>query len=143
MVRDRWWLGVALALGFGLLPTPVAGAQEAVGTAKSSVQRGHYLVHSVAKCIECHTPRDSRGNLDRTRVLKGAPVPIVSPFPNRPWAFQAPAIAGLPGWTVPEAVQLLTTGRRASGYIPRPPMPEYRLSREDAADVAAYLKSLR
>jgi mono/diheme cytochrome c family protein len=107
------------------------------------VDRGRYLVHSVAKCIECHTPRDSRGRLDSARLLQGASIPVTSPFRNQQWAFRAPAIAGLPGLTREEAVHLLMEGRRMSGYIPRSPMPAYNLTAEDAADVVAYLQSLR
>ena len=32
---------------------------------KGDVARGKYLVEEVAKCPECHTPRDAQGNLDR------------------------------------------------------------------------------
>ena len=105
--------------------------------------RGEYLVHHVAKCIECHTPRDSRGDLDRTKLLQGAPIPLESPFPRKKWAFQAPALAGLPGWSREELIHLLTSGKRFSGHKPNPPMPEYRMQVSDAKAVAAYLASLR
>jgi mono/diheme cytochrome c family protein len=111
-------------------------------TGASSVDRGKYLVHSVAQCIQCHTPRDSRGNLDVNRLLEGAPIPMESPFPNSPWAFQAPAIAGLPGWSAADVTHLLMTGRRVSGQQPRPPMPQFQMSLEDAESVVSYLKSL-
>ncbi len=104
--------------------------------------RGDYLVSHVAMCVQCHTPRDAKGELDRTRLLKGAPIPLRSPFPHQGWAFAAPAIAGLPGWTNHDALALLTTGRRPMGYTPKPPMPPFRLSREDADAVIAFLRSL-
>jgi hypothetical protein len=75
--------------------------------------------------------------------LQGAPIPVTSPYPNSPWAFRAPAIAGLPGWTQGDAVFLLMNGHRVSGQQPRPPMPQFRMSREDADAVVAYLMSLR
>jgi hypothetical protein len=34
------------------------------------------------------------------------------------------------------------TGRRPSGRVPDPPMPPFRLSREDAEAIVAYLRSL-
>ncbi len=105
--------------------------------------RGRYVVHHVAMCVQCHTPRDADGNLDNGRLLKGAPIPVRSPFPNQTWAFAAPAVAGLPGWTTEDAVSLLTTGRRLNGTTPRRPMPPFRLAREDAEAVIAYLHSLR
>jgi len=107
------------------------------------VPRGKYLVENMAKCIECHTPRDSDGQLDRNRLLQGAPIPVQAPFPALQWAFQAPDIAGLPGWEESEAVRLLETGRRISGRSPKSPMPNYRMTRTDAEAVVAYLKSLR
>jgi len=107
------------------------------------VARGEYLVNQVAMCVQCHTPRDANGDLDRTHLLQGAPMPVSSPFPNKKWAFRAPAIAGLPGWSDEDVVSLLTTGRRLNGYMPNPPMPPFRLSREDAEAVVAYLRSLR
>ena len=109
----------------------------------SDPDRGMYLVHHVAKCISCHSPRNSRGELDYNRLLRGAPIPVRSPFPNEQWAFQAPAIAGLPGWSTSDAVHLLTQGSRPGGYVPRSPMPQYRMTLEDAEAVVAYLKSLR
>ena len=112
------------------------------GVDEDELERGEYLVHHVAKCIECHSPRNSQGELDRSRLLKGAPMPVRSPFPNERWAFQAPVIAGLPGYTPSAAIYLLTNGTRESGQKPRSPMPEYRMSPQDAAAVVAYLKSL-
>ncbi len=107
------------------------------------IVRGSYLVNHVAMCVQCHTPRDAAGNLDRGRLLKGAPIPIPSPFPNQTWAFTAPAIAGLPGWTTEDAVSVFTTGRRLNGNTPKRPMPPFRLTPEDAEAVIAYLHSLR
>jgi len=107
------------------------------------VARGNYLVNQVAMCVQCHTPRDANGDLDRTQLLQGAPVPVSGPFPAKKWAFRAPAIAGLPGWSDDDAITLLTTGHRLNGYMPNPPMPPFRMSREDAEAVVAYLRSLR
>ncbi len=107
------------------------------------VVRGAYLVNQVAMCVQCHTPRDANGDLERTRLLQGAPIPVQSPFPNKKWAFRAPAIAGLPGWSDEDAISLLTTGQRLNGYMPNPPMPPFRMSRQDAEAVVAYLRSLR
>jgi mono/diheme cytochrome c family protein len=93
-------------------------------------------------CVQCHTPRQAHGELDRTRLLQGAPIPVPAPFPMSQWAFAAPKIAGLPGWMAEDVMRLLQTGRSAQGYTPRPPMPPFRMTQEDAAAVVAYLKSL-
>lgn len=121
----------------------VAGSPSRAAEPGGDVSHGRYLVTHVAMCVQCHTPRDADGNLDSTRLLRGAPIPVRSPFPGQVWAFTAPAIAGLPGWSNADAVQLLTTGRRFNGYAPKPPMPSFRLSRADAEAVIAYLRSLR
>ena len=121
----------------------VSAAQRSVHTSPGEqLQRGQYLVEHVAMCVQCHTPRNAQGELDRTRLLQGAPIPVPAPFPMSQWAFKAPKIAGLPGWMAEDAERLLQTGRSARGYVPRPPMPQFRMTQEDAAAVVAYLKSL-
>ncbi len=49
------------------------------------IERGRYLVHNVAMCVQCHSPRDENGELIETALLTGAPMPVKSPFPNRIW----------------------------------------------------------
>ena len=58
------------------------------------------------------------------------------------WPLQAPRLAGAPPGTDAEMVTLLTTGIWNDGKYLRPPMPQFRLSRQDAEAVVAYLKSL-
>jgi mono/diheme cytochrome c family protein len=141
MSGARWRGGLillALAVAYGVSAaqrsTPMSPAEQ--------LQRGQYLVEHVAMCVQCHTPRNAQGELDRTRLLQGAPIPVPAPFPMSQWAFEAPKIAGLPGWMAEDAERLLQTGRSVRGYVPRPPMPPFRMTREDAAAVVAYLKSL-
>jgi len=134
---------LGLVLGVVVWASVQAMAQPSAPAAPAAqLQRGQYLVEHVAMCVQCHTPRDAQGALDRTRLFQGAPIPVPTPFPMQQWAFAAPKIAGLPGWTVDDAVRLLQTGMGARGYAPRPPMPPFRMTREDAAAVVAYLKSL-
>jgi mono/diheme cytochrome c family protein len=110
---------------------------------QSSVERGMYIVHHVAMCIYCHTPKDAEGQLDEQQLLHGAPMPVESPFPRVNWAFQAPKISGLPGgWTEEDTARFLQTGVTPTGRMPQPPMPPFRMNEEDARAVAAYLKSL-
>jgi mono/diheme cytochrome c family protein len=58
------------------------------------------------------------------------------------WASRAPAIAGLPGFSDEDEIALLTTGHRPFAKSPDPPMPPFRFSREDAAAIVAYLRTL-
>ena len=60
---------------------------------KDEIARGRYLVEEVAKCPECHTPRNARGELDRGAWLEGAPIWIMPVSPMRNWADRAPALA--------------------------------------------------
>jgi mono/diheme cytochrome c family protein len=107
------------------------------------VARGQYLVENVAMCVQCHTPRNQAGELDRTQLFRGAPIPIQGPpFLDMNWAVKAPNIVGLLGYTEEDAIRLLTEGLNRTGAHPKPPMPPFRMNQEDAAAVVAYLKSL-
>lgn len=109
----------------------------------AAIERGRYLVHDVAMCVICHSPHFPSGELNPRRLLHGGRIPLESPFSRQEWAFTAPRLAGLPGgWTEERLIELLMTGQRPEGPPPRPPMPPFRMNREDAAAVAAYLKSL-
>jgi mono/diheme cytochrome c family protein len=108
----------------------------------SLVARGKYIVDGVAVCSQCHTPRDSSGAPDRSKWLEGAPVWLVSAAPVADWPLMAPRLAqALPG-TDAEMEKLLTTGLWRDGKYLRPPMPQFRMSEQDAEAVVAYLKSL-
>lgn len=129
----------ALAL-FGLVaPTPptapVAEAQPAEGS------RGEYIVHHLAMCVQCHSPRNREGELVESKLLDGARIPLASPW-REPWALAAPQIAGLPGFTDEQVITLLMTGRRPDGETPMAPMPSFRMNRADATAVVSYLRSL-
>lgn len=103
---------------------------------------GRYLVEHVGMCQDCHSPRNDKGEFQRAQWLHGATLPFQPTVPM-PWAPAAPPIAGLPSLTDAEAVHFLTKGELPGGRRPRPPMPEFRFDARDAADVVAYLRSLR
>jgi mono/diheme cytochrome c family protein len=110
--------------------------------AAPDVSRGKYLVEGVAMCGQCHTPRDSNGNLDRTRWLQGAPIVWLSPDHDPNWPLSAPRIGGTPPANDADMIKLLTTGIWTTGNHLRLPMPQFRMDRSDADAVVAYLKSL-
>ena len=110
---------------------------------QNSEARGKYIVEDLAICGQCHTPRDGSGAPDRSRWLQGAPVWLKSAEPAENWPLLAPRIGGaLPG-TDAEMVTLLTTGIWRTGTYLRPPMPQFRMSRQDAESVIAYLKTVQ
>src|SRR5450755_2097206 len=72
----------AFAAGMALAQTAHPPAKAEKSGAAGDIARGKYIVESVAVCGQCHTPRDSNGNLDRARWLQGAPVPYMPAKPN-------------------------------------------------------------
>jgi len=130
-------LAVPLWLAAAAPPRPPASA------GSGDVERGRYLVHDVALCVQCHSPRDENGKLLETRLLTGARVPLGSPYPGQPWAYQAPNLRGMTGYTEQEGIRLLMEGITRGGTPPRPPMQRFHMNRDDARAVVAYLKSLR
>lgn len=113
----------------------------AAETKSPAIERGRYLVHQVAMCVDCHSPRGEKGVFIADQHLTGAPLGFAATGPM-PWAPFAPAIAGMDNYTAEQAVKFFMTGERPSGMPVLPPMPEYRLNQADAEAVVAYLKSL-
>ncbi len=121
--------------------TPAKHTSEKASSA-SEVARGKYLVESVAMCGQCHTPRDEKGNLDRSRWLQGSPLPYMPAKPDSDWPINAPRIGGTPPASDADMVKLLTTGVWTTGKALRFPMPQFRMEHSDAEAVVVYLKSL-
>lgn len=127
---------VALAASLGLTrPRTVPGPE-------GDIERGRYLVEEVAKCPECHTPRNARGELDQEAWLQGAPIWIMPTRPISNWAEHAPALAGFPSFTEEQGERVLEQGTGPQGEILRPPMHIYHMNHADAKAIIAYLKSL-
>lgn len=114
---------------------------EQADAAQSQMAHGKYLVHHVAQCIECHTPRDAQGNLIESRLLSGAPIPVEGPKSSAPWAAESVDIAGLGNYSESFVRYLLVHGKRPDGTQAKSPMPTFNLSPADADAVIAYLKS--
>jgi len=127
----------------------VSGAQTSAIAQKSQARvsdseaaRGRYLVEEVAKCSECHTPRDAENQLDRSRWLQGASIWIEPVRHVSNWAQFAPSLAGLPGMSDEQMERVLEKGEAANGREIQPPMHLYHLNHADAQVVIAYLRSL-
>lgn len=140
--------GKKIALGTVLASAAVAllllgpARRSLASSDERDVARGKYLAEEIAKCTECHTPRDERGQLRREAWLQGAPI-WIAPVRNIPnWADRAPAIAGLPGFSDEKALRVLEQGTGPEGEGLRPPMHIYHMKHEDAKAIVAYLKSL-
>ncbi|MGC2474484.1 MAG: cytochrome c [Candidatus Sulfotelmatobacter sp.] len=118
------------------------GTAASAGTNAARIARGKYIVDDVAMCGMCHTPRNDSGEIDRGRWLDGAALWLLPAHPVENWPLKAPRIAGSPPASDEEMVRLLTSGIWKTGTYLRPPMPQFRMSREDAEAVIAYLRSL-
>ena len=119
-----------------------SASQTARHASRGNVEHGRYIAERVAMCIECHSGRDANGNILQSALFEGGPIPFAPPWPND-WANRAPRNKGLPGYTDEQALRLLTEGAIGrDGKQLRPPMPRFRMTRQDAADVIAFLRSL-
>lgn len=130
-----------VALAAGLAARSIA---EPAGAAadQALIERGRYITHDLAMCVQCHTPRDEAGRLIVGQEFHGAPVPATVTIRGMEWALRAPNIAGLVGFTDEQEIQLLTRGHAEGRQPPKPPMPPFRMTREDARAVVAYLRTV-
>ena len=107
-----------------------------------NVEHGRYIAERVAMCVECHSGRDQAGNIIEAERYQGASIPFVPPAWGQAWATRVPRNKGLPGYTDAMALRLLTEGSIGrDGRQLKPPMPRFRMTTQDAADVIAFLRS--
>jgi mono/diheme cytochrome c family protein len=109
----------------------------------AGIERGRYLVEEVARCGECHSPRDEQGELDHSRWLQGGPTWFTPTHRTINWAYTAPALAGLPSFSDADMTKVLEQGVATDGRPLRPPMHPYHLTHADATAIIAYLRSLK
>ncbi len=121
--------------GMEFTPDPALNAEQ---------NRGAYLATGPGHCIECHSPRDPFGGLDRGRAFAGGPaaegdgwVPNLTPDPT-----------GLADWSAREIASSLKDGflpdfDSFGGAMVAVQENTARLTDADRAAIAAFLKSLR
>ncbi len=107
------------------------------------VNRGAYLVTGPGHCGECHTPRNPVGGPDTSRRLAGGPDPE-----GKGWVPNiTPHADGLAKWSAKDIAYFLETGFNpdydaAGGSMADVVLNTAKLSAEDRAAMAAYLKSV-
>ncbi len=146
----RFLLTAVLVLAAGRsYPAKAQSVKAAKGTSanaragdQGSIERGKYIVESVAMCSRCHTPRKN-GVEESDQFLMGAPIQPDPTYPSWDYALRAPRIAGTPPETDSQFITMVTTGIARTGKPPLAPMPEFHMTRQDAESVLAFLKSLR
>lgn len=123
---------------FGLLVVGAAGS--AVGA--PSVERGEYLVNSIAACGNCHTPQGPEGPM-LDKALSGMLVEK-----SEAYTAVAPNItpAGeIKDWTDEQLIKAIREGIRPDGKLLGPPMPfeVYKgMSDTDVASIVMYLRTV-
>jgi mono/diheme cytochrome c family protein len=119
----------------------ISGQQGGAAASSGNAARGQYLVERVVMCGECHSTRDQMANIVPGTRFKGGPMTVRPAWPID-WPNAFPRIAGLPGYTDEQAIRLLTQGAiKRDGTQLRLPMPRFRMTPQDAADVIAYLRT--
>jgi mono/diheme cytochrome c family protein len=141
-VKKNMVLGAAaLTIAVGL-----SACGQATPPVSDPVKRGEYLVTLMA-CSDCHTPGALIGKPDATKTLGGSDVGFFAPEVG---TFYGPNLTpdketGLGNWSEAEIVTALRTGARPDGRQLAPMMPWMayaKLTDEDAAAIAAYLKTV-
>lgn len=135
-------MGMRPFLSVASLAVLIAAAAAAQQPEQASIDRGRYLTHDVAMCVQCHSPRRQNGTIIADRVFRGGVVPVFAPPWISSWAEAPPDLVSLANTDPARIVSVLRTGQRPDGSAPRPPMPPFRLSEEDAFAVVNYLRSL-
>jgi mono/diheme cytochrome c family protein len=130
------------------MPLP-PGYGPAVGQVKAppagdKVKYGEYLA-DIGHCMECHTPRDDKGQIERSRLGAGG-----QKFPG-PWGESVarnltPHQTGLKDWTDEQIASAIRKGVDRTGQHYKPPMAfdfYSHIHDEDMAALIAYLRSLK
>lgn len=116
-----------------------------VSKAETPLERGKYLVESIAGCGNCHTPQGPNGPVMEKAYAGG--LEIVEPGMLKAYStnITPDKETGIGNWTVEQIMVAIREGKRPDGSLIRPPMPIwlYRgISDADARAMAVYVKSL-
>ncbi len=129
-----------------VLAAAVLALGAAAAAAETPVERGRYLVETIAGCGNCHTPRGPGGVFAADKHMAGGFV-----FDEKPFRAVASNITpdketGIGNWTDAQIAKAIREGIRPDGSLIGPPMPFelYRkLSDTDLAAIVAYLRTLK
>ena len=136
LARVRDAIGTAVAAHFSAAPATVANDPK--------IARGAYLVATVGRCGDCHTPRTWFGSPNSNRELAGSKgglegrsAPNITPDEK----------TGIGGWSEDDIVYLLKAGGTPDGDFVGGSMAEIvrntaRLTDDDRHAIATYLKAL-
>lgn len=128
-----------------LIAAGLAAALVSAARAGTLLERGRYLMGSIAACGNCHTPRGPDGRLIAGRELAGG-----MEFREEPFTARAPNITpdletGIGRWTDAQIARAIREGIRPDGSVIGPPMPIelYRgIGDRDLRALVAYLRQV-
>lgn len=135
-----------LAARFALAAVLVAASvATASAQPQSPIQRGRYLVETIAGCGNCHTPQGPNGPLAGKTLAGGN---VVEDNPG--FTAVAPNItpdkaSGIGNWTDAQVMLAIREGKRPDGSLIGPPMPIalYRgIADDDLRAMVAYLRTV-
>jgi len=129
-------ISVAIALLVVLFAAPVR--------AETQLERGRYLVETLAGCGNCHTPRGPNGPLT-DKKFAGGEIIKHEDFTAVVANITPDLETGIGRWTDREIITAIREGRRPDGSLIGPAMPSrsYRhLADEDVEAIVAYLRSV-
>lgn len=127
-----------IGLAAGLVAVTISSGAIAAG----SVERGDYLVNSIAGCGNCHTPFGPQG-LDMSKALSGRVVEESEAY-TAISANITPA-GRVKDWTDEQLAKAIREGIRPDGTVIGPPMPfeVYKgISDDDLASIVMYLRTI-
>ena len=106
--------------------------------------RGNYLVHAIAHCEECHSPRNALGAIEHSRAFSGN---IGGPDGQNAPNITSDEASGIGKWSIEEIENLLKTGQTpdfdavASG-MKAVVRGTAKLTQADRHAIAVYLKTI-
>lgn len=133
---------LALAWMAGLITVLWSG----FAAAETAVERGSYLVKSVAACGNCHSPLNNKGQEVAGTELSGRFVIELPDFTAIAPNITQDKETGIGSWTDAEIAKAIRDGIRPNGKIIGPPMPIplYRdISDSDVNAMVAYLRTVK
>jgi mono/diheme cytochrome c family protein len=113
--------------------------------AETPVERGRYLVETIAGCGNCHTPRGPGGVFADGKHLAGGFVIDEKPFRAVASNITPDKETGIGNWTDAQLAKAIREGIRPDGSLIGPPMPfelYRRLSDTDLNAMVAYLRTV-
>jgi mono/diheme cytochrome c family protein len=127
--------------------TPLPGPLQPDPAKDAVWNRGAYLVHSLGRCGDCHTPRTLFGAPDPDRFLAGTPDGPPNWKPEKVPNITSDRETGVGNWTADDIVRVLTDGQTPDSDEVRGSMAEIvkstaRLSEDDRRAIAVFLASV-